>query len=53
MGNKFFFSFIISQEHGSVEFENFINLIGDKIRLKGWKRYRGGLDTNCEFILLS
>ena len=41
-----FIVFII--ENGSAEFEKFINLIGDKIRLKGWKRYRGGLDTSCK-----
>ena len=41
------FIIIFGIEYGSPEFENFINLIGDKIRLKGWKRYRGGLDTNC------
>ena len=44
---RFNFEIVIS-EHGSEEFENFINLIGDKIRLKGWKRYRGGLDTGCK-----
>ncbi|CAF0797770.1 unnamed protein product [Brachionus calyciflorus] len=39
---------MLSNEKGSTDFENFINLIGDKIRLKGWKRYRGGLDTSCK-----
>lgn len=43
-----FIVFII--ENGSAEFEKFINLIGDKIRLKGWKRYRGGLDTSCKLF---
>jgi hypothetical protein len=38
-----------SKEHGSPEFEKFLGLVGDKIRLKGWKRYRGGLDTGCKF----
>lgn len=38
-------------ENGSAEFEKFINLIGDKIRLKGWKRYRGGLDTSCKLFI--
>jgi hypothetical protein len=36
---------MFSNENGSPEFEKFINLIGDKIKLKGWKKYKGGLDT--------
>ncbi|KAI3381224.1 hypothetical protein SNEBB_002701 [Seison nebaliae] len=30
---------------GSEEFEMFVKLLGDKIRLKNWKGYAGGLDT--------
>jgi len=32
-------------ETGSEEYENFLALLGDKISLKGWDRYRGGLDV--------
>jgi hypothetical protein len=39
-------------EHGSPEFEKFITLIGDKIKLKNWKRYRGGLDTSGKWIFM-
>ncbi|XP_073980334.1 GTPase-activating Rap/Ran-GAP domain-like protein 3 isoform X2 [Rhodnius prolixus] len=35
---------MFSNETGSVEFERFTALLGDKIRLKGWDKYRGGLD---------
>jgi hypothetical protein len=31
-------------EFGSPKFEQFLSLLGDKIRLKGWDKYRGGLD---------
>ncbi|KAG8234166.1 hypothetical protein J437_LFUL013468, partial [Ladona fulva] len=30
---------------GSPEFDRFVGLLGDKIRLKGWDKYRGGLDV--------
>jgi hypothetical protein len=39
---------MLSNEQGSVEFDEFTHLLGDKVRLKGWKRYRGGLDVNCK-----
>ena len=32
-------------EAGSPEFDRFARLLGDKIRLKGWDKYRGGLDV--------
>ncbi|XP_067126420.1 GTPase-activating Rap/Ran-GAP domain-like protein 3 isoform X3 [Centruroides vittatus] len=35
---------MFSNEIGSREFENFIFLLGEKIRLKGWDKFRGGLD---------
>jgi len=34
-----------SNEHGSNNFNEFINLLGDKIELKGWKGFRAGLDV--------
>lgn len=32
-------------EHGSEEFEAFLQLLGERITLKGWERFRGGLDV--------
>lgn len=32
-------------EFGSESFEEFLELLGEKIRLKGWERFRGGLDV--------
>lgn len=36
-------------EDGSPEFDKFISLLGDKIRLKSWDKYRGGLDVKGKF----
>ncbi|XP_072604638.1 GTPase-activating Rap/Ran-GAP domain-like protein 3 isoform X11 [Vulpes vulpes] len=36
---------MLSNEIGSYAFQKFLNLLGDKITLKGWTGYRGGLDT--------
>ncbi|ERL87527.1 hypothetical protein D910_04918 [Dendroctonus ponderosae] len=36
---------MLSNEHGSNKFEQFLTLLGDRVRLKGWDKYRGGLDT--------
>ena len=33
------------KERGSKEFERFLSILGNKIRLKGWDKYRGGLDV--------
>ncbi|XP_031357939.1 GTPase-activating Rap/Ran-GAP domain-like protein 3 isoform X2 [Photinus pyralis] len=35
---------ILSNESGSQRFEEFLSLLGDTVRLKGWDKYRGGLD---------
>jgi len=32
-------------EFGSAKFSKFYHLLGDKVRLKGWEKFRGGLDT--------
>lgn len=37
-------------EFGSEKFDQFLNLLGDKIRLKGWDKYRGGLDVKGKVI---
>jgi len=40
---------MLSNEIGSDAFQKFLNLLGDKITLKGWTGYRGGLDTKSKF----
>ena len=32
----------------SEEFERFLELLGEKIELKGWQKYRGGLDVKSK-----
>lgn len=32
-------------ETGSKDFEKLVSLLGEKVRLKGWDKYRGGLDV--------
>ena len=34
-----------SNEHGSAEFDEFLDILGDRIKLKGWDKFRGGLDV--------
>ncbi|XP_031635963.1 GTPase-activating Rap/Ran-GAP domain-like protein 3 isoform X2 [Contarinia nasturtii] len=36
---------MLSNEFGSKSFEEFLGILGEKIRLKGWERFRGGLDV--------
>uniref|UniRef100_UPI00358E1862 GTPase-activating Rap/Ran-GAP domain-like protein 3 n=1 Tax=Myxine glutinosa TaxID=7769 RepID=UPI00358E1862 len=36
---------MFSNATGSQDFERFLNLLGERIALKGWTAYRGGLDT--------
>ncbi|XP_052567253.1 GTPase-activating Rap/Ran-GAP domain-like protein 3 isoform X2 [Culex pipiens pallens] len=36
---------MLSNEDGSADFDEFMALLGEKIRLKDWERYRGGLDV--------
>jgi hypothetical protein len=33
-------------EHGSMGFERFLSLLGDRVKLKGWNKFRGGLDVH-------
>lgn len=37
----------------SEEFERFLELLGEKIKLKGWQKYRGGLDVKSKFAALT
>ncbi|CAH1785534.1 unnamed protein product [Owenia fusiformis] len=34
-----------NNEIGSPEFQRFLNLLGDRVPLKGWEQFRGGLDV--------
>ncbi|XP_017784573.1 PREDICTED: GTPase-activating Rap/Ran-GAP domain-like protein 3 isoform X2 [Nicrophorus vespilloides] len=36
---------ILSNEFGSLQFNKFLSLLGEKIQLRGWDKYRGGLDV--------
>ncbi|XP_022244484.1 GTPase-activating Rap/Ran-GAP domain-like protein 3 [Limulus polyphemus] len=36
---------MFSNESGTREFDEFLSLLGERIRLKGWNKYRGGLDV--------
>ncbi|XP_020284932.1 GTPase-activating Rap/Ran-GAP domain-like protein 3 isoform X2 [Pseudomyrmex gracilis] len=36
---------MLSNERGSPGFERFLEILGERIRLKGWDKYRGGLDV--------
>ena len=33
----------------SEDFEHFLELLGERIELKGWQKYRGGLDVKSKF----
>ena len=35
-------------ENGSPKFESFLNLLGERVRLKDFPNYRGGLDNRSE-----
>lgn len=37
---------MFSNEHGSPSFEEFLNMLGQRVELKGWTKYRAGLDVN-------
>ena len=37
-------------EHGSPEFNEFVESLGERITLQGWKGYRGGLDCKGAFF---
>jgi len=36
-------------EKGSIEFDNFLDLLGERVRLKGWDKFKAGLDTKCKY----
>lgn len=37
---------LFSNVEGSPDFDRFLDLLGQRIRLKGWNKYKGGLDVN-------
>ncbi len=37
---------LLSNRRGSPQFDKFLDLLGQRVRLKGWTKYRGGLDTD-------
>ena len=38
-------------EFGSESFDEFLGILGEKIRLRGWERFRGGLDVKGKMIV--
>jgi len=40
--------FAHKEQHASREYWDFMNIIGEKINLKGWKKYRGDFSTDSE-----
>ncbi|XP_042205762.1 GTPase-activating Rap/Ran-GAP domain-like protein 3 isoform X2 [Homarus americanus] len=36
---------ILSNEGGSRQFDKFLGLLGERVRLRGWDKFRGGLDV--------
>lgn len=41
-----------SNTESSENFDEFMNLLGEKIQLNGWKNFAGGLDTKSKSIIL-
>eukprot|EP00007_Cunea_sp_BSH-02190019_P002993 CAMPEP_0174233214 /NCGR_PEP_ID=MMETSP0417-20130205/3303_1 /TAXON_ID=242541 /ORGANISM="Mayorella sp, Strain BSH-02190019" /LENGTH=1365 /DNA_ID=CAMNT_0015311385 /DNA_START=63 /DNA_END=4157 /DNA_ORIENTATION=+ len=37
-----------NNKEGSQLFQNFLDFLGDRVRLKGWTEYAGGLDTKAD-----
>ncbi|GBP98513.1 hypothetical protein EVAR_98349_1 [Eumeta japonica] len=40
---------MLSNERGDEKWDRFLSLLGDKVRLRGWNRFRGGLDVKGVF----
>ena len=45
-------SHVFISENGSDSFQAFIKLLGDRVRLKEWEKFRGGLDTKGLLCLM-
>lgn len=47
----FRYNFIFTDDP-SQSFNSFSDLLGDRIKLKGWEKFKGGLDAKCEWFSL-
>ena len=45
--------FFNSSESGSAAFEEFLDFIGERVELKGFSKYRAGLDMKSENMLFT
>lgn len=41
-----------NNEHGSPAFVEFLDLIGKKVKLKGFEKFKGGLDNKSKYMHL-
>jgi hypothetical protein len=39
--------------NGSKDFDEFLDMLGEKVQLKGWTKYNGGLDVECKIKLIA
>lgn len=37
-----------NNESAGTAFDEFLDLLGERVRLKGWEKYRAQLDNKCE-----
>ena len=44
---KNIFAFV---EDGNEDFDRFISLLGDRVSLQGWDKFKAGLDVKCKFV---
>ena len=51
-GDIFWCFVFLGAEFASPEFDEFLDLLGSRVRLKGFERYRGGLDVKSECDLV-
>jgi len=42
-----------NNEDGGPAFNQFLDLLGQRVRLKGFNKYKAGLCNKCEYILIS
>ena len=45
VSRRLYFSF---SEQGSASFNKFLTLLGDRVKLKGWEKFKAGLDVKSE-----
>ena len=44
-------SFLVLSEQGSNSFNKFLTLLGDRIKLKGWDKFKAGLDVKSKISI--